>query len=741
MQRKLRPLKLLFIILTMTLLATGCASKKPPYFKEYYDVALQKHQATTATAHNQVPEATPAEQSVPIENKPVIRLLEVPDPNKRQSVAIPASSAVQLRAVPDEDKVNDIDSATITLSPAVGNVQISIENMPLYDFLSLALGELLKLNFMVGPDIQTAPEKVTLHMGQAVESKQFLLQVLDIAKKNQIEISYPNNILQLTKKGRPSPAFPAMQDIKLYFGNEVPNLPTNQRINLIMSPSTKQGSQLIQLIKQFTSGADLKLEPLPYSQAILMNGTVGTLNRVMELISELDRADYTNRQFKLVYLDYISVSEFVKRLRELLPPQGIQIAYNADQNGLLTIALDKINAVLLASPKEEWTTQVLYWKNILDNPESLGDESQLFVFYPKNRPADELVQILSAISGGGVQSTPTQTQAKQGSRENSASPSPSTTPVAARAPGKFSAIQDRGRNAIIISSSPSNYKLVKNMLIQLDTQPKQVLIEATIMEVTLTDQFQFGVEWWLKNTMHTRQGDFDWALGTLGNLGLGGAGLNYAVTKLTGDFRAAVNAYAKKNLINVVSTPHIVVLDGKEATINVGTEVPVVTSETSAPDVSSSTSNPSILRNIQYRNTGVIMRVKPVVNSEGLLTIDINQELSEPQTNTASSIDSPMILNRSVHTSLVLKSGETVMLGGLISENKSQTENKVPFFGDIPFIGRLFKTDSTGKTKTELIIQITPYILGDTDMLDTVTRKFKDEYWSDHGDRIRPFPW
>jgi general secretion pathway protein D len=108
------------------------------------------------------------------------------------------------------------------------------------------------------------------------------------------------------------------------------------------------------------------------------------------------------------------------------------------------------------------------------------------------------------------------------------------------------------------------------------------------------------------------------------------------------------------------------------------------------------------------------------------MTIDISQELSEAQNNTVSNIDSPLILNRSIHTVLAVKSGETVLLGGLISSNKSTGESKVPFFGDIPLIGRLFKTDSTGTAKTELIVQITPYILNDLDQLEYITKKFKD---------------
>ena len=251
---------------------------------------------------------------------------------------------------------------------------------------------------------------------------------------------------------------------------------------------------------------------------------------------------------------------------------------------------------------------------------------------------------------------------------------------------------------------------------KLDTEPKQVLIEVTIAEITLTDQLQFGFEWYLKHT----SSDYVGELQTIGGLGIGGAGFTYTLLGTAGKFNMIFNAFAKKNLINIVSTPHLVVLDGKEATINVGTEVPVVSSETTAPDITAG--QPSILRNVQYRNTGVILSVKPVITSEDKLNVEISQELSEAQANNISNIDSPIILNRSIKTTLNIKSGQTVLLGGLISENTSRTKSKVPLIGDIPVLGNLFSVNSKGKNKTELIITITPYIIKDSNSLDEIIR-------------------
>ena len=163
-------------------------------------------------------------------------------------------------------------------------------------------------------------------------------------------------------------------------------------------------------------------------------------------------------------------------------------------------------------------------------------------------------------------------------------------------------------------------------------------------------------------------------------------------------------------------------LDGKSASINVGTQVPVVTSESTSADLATG-NQPSILRNIQYRSTGVNLSITPTVTSEGKLRIKINQSLSEVQ-GYAPGLNSPVILNRSISTEVTLKSGETVLLGGLISESEGGGTNKVPFLGDIPVFGNIFKIKSHEKKKTELIVEVTPYILNDSDELEELTKEF-----------------
>ena len=272
---------------------------------------------------------------------------------------------------------------------------------------------------------------------------------------------------------------------------------------------------------------------------------------------------------------------------------------------------------------------------------------------------------------------------------------------------------DENRNALIIYATPKKYKTLESLLKKLDVMPVQVLIEASVAEVTLTDTLQYGLEWFLKNTDQSQTS----ILRTLGGLGLGSGGLDLSLITDSDKFQMLINALAQENMVKILSSPRVTVRDGKSASIIVGTEVPVITSEATSPDIQSEGTS-GIIRSVQYRSTGVSLQVTPSVHAKGVVTLEITQEVSEAQANTTSDISSPIILNRTITTEVVAADGQTVLLGGLIKENKSETVTKVPFLGSIPILGYLFKTTSKGFDRTELVIMITPHIIRNTQQID-----------------------
>ena len=719
---KIKDLHVKFLFIGFLLIfITGCgqkqvATQKPPLFRDYYESIIQ-NRGELKTEEKKKEVETPEKK--PEIKKAKIEIYEIPNPIAKEIVPVKIEEAPQV-----------VKKYKIKL-PVKGKIQISVENMPVYDFLNLVFGKLLSVNYVISPDVQRVSRKITLNMTEPMKPKDFLYFVMDLMKSYQIDIKYSNGIFKVEKLIR-RPQQKPKYSFNIYIGAETPALPEGTEITQIIPTYYVPTSKIFPTISLFTQGIkNLNISVLRYTDAFVVSGTVNKVRKIAGIILSLDKPYFVNKYIYFIKLEYVDVDEFVENVKNILKSMGIPVTENANEVGVIFTPIKSINGLLIVSPKKEWVNSVVYWKEQLDVLESLEAEQRIFVYKPKNRSAEDLEEILTSLLEGGIskaEKKQTKTKKEAISKTAKTKKTKQTTPKTkiaeklATVSGEVNVVVDEGRNTLIISAYPNDYKKIKEVLDQLDEPPKQVLIEVTIAEITLKDELQFGLEWYFKHSGDAHVGE----IRTLGGLGVGGAGLVYSILGRGNKFNAIFNAFAKKNLINIVSTPHIIVLDGKDASINVGTEVPVVSSETTAPDLTGGGGQPSILRNVQYRSTGVILSVKPVVLSEGILNIEISQELSEAQNNTVSNIDSPIILNRSLKTNLTIRSGDTVLLGGLISTNKSSGESKVPILGDLPYIGHLFKTNSKGLTKTELVIQITPYILNDSDELDAISKKFME---------------
>ncbi len=280
-------------------------------------------------------------------------------------------------------------------------------------------------------------------------------------------------------------------------------------------------------------------------------------------------------------------------------------------------------------------------------------------------------------------------------------------------------IVDQGGNRILFTGQADEFTQLRDLLASLDTPAREVLVEVTIAEVTLTDETRLGLEWFFTHSgsRGTTSG------GTLGNLGLstGGLSLNF-----TGpDVRAAFNAFASNNKVNILSRPRLVARSGGQARIQVGTDVPIITSR--ANSSTSTGGNTDILQTIQYRQTGVILQIRPIVYGDDRVDLEISQEVSSQQANPNAAIGSPLILNRNITTQLSLAEGATAVLGGLIDDSYTKGNTGVPFLKDIPVLGSAFRADTLNGGKTELVMLVTPYILRDADEMNRWAGRYGGE--------------
>jgi general secretion pathway protein D len=277
-------------------------------------------------------------------------------------------------------------------------------------------------------------------------------------------------------------------------------------------------------------------------------------------------------------------------------------------------------------------------------------------------------------------------------------------------------VADDTKNSLLIMANERDYQRVLRVVQGLDVVASQVLIEAVIAEVTLTDDLQFGLQWqFAKNGTPTAT--FSNAL--TGGVAAAFPGFNYAVN--TANIAATLSALNALTHVNVISTPSLMVLDNKTARLQIGDQVPITT-QTATSTV---TANTAIVNSITMQDTGVILSVTPRINESGRVQLDIEQEVSSVVKTTTSNIDSPTIQQRRVKTTVVVNDGEVLALGGMIQDSSNRGSSQLPILGDIPGIGAVFSNRSDTVKKTELVILITPKVVRDGTESRLVTEEYR----------------
>lgn len=294
-------------------------------------------------------------------------------------------------------------------------------------------------------------------------------------------------------------------------------------------------------------------------------------------------------------------------------------------------------------------------------------------------------------------------------------------------------VADEANNSLVISATRNQYDKILRILGRLDAMPTQVLLETVIAEVTLNNELQFGVQWFLKNSgsrFNLAQADTNRSVaqGTSGTDALikaaarGVPGFNYLLN--ASDFNVVLNALQGVTRVNVISSPNITVLDNPTAKLQVGDQVPIVQQS----GQSAFAAGAPILNQIEMKDTGVILSVTPRVNKNGLVVLDINQEVSDVVKTTTSEINSPTIRQRRVATSVAVNDGHSLAIGGMVQEKAQITNESVPVLGDLPIVGPAFRNRIDGRVRTELIVFIRPKVIRGTVEADRIAEDFRQQF-------------
>lgn len=407
------------------------------------------------------------------------------------------------------------------------------------------------------------------------------------------------------------------------------------------------------------------------------------------------------------------------------------------------LPIERMNSLLLVSPRAAYIDEARAWIERLDRPGANAAEPQLYIYPVKNGSARHLAEVLNGIFGGENRSSGASassgvapslnpvvggtgggasasagsagslsgvsSSANQGSASQSRLSASSTTNQGARV------MADELNNAVLIYAVASEYAKIESALRRLDVSPVQVLIEASIIEVTLGDELQYGLQWYFTDKVRSGlsgTGVFSQVAGGTGSgtgttgvgiLGTPTAGFSYTLRNPLGNVQAVLSALAEKSLVKVISSPSVMVLDNHTAGIAVGQQQPVRSAETV-------TNGGNVTTSIQYKDTGVNLQVTPSVSSENVVTMAINQAVTD-----VGQIDSATgqrsFLQRQILSKVAVRSGETLVLGGLIRDNDTSGTSGLPVLSAIPIVGGLFGTQTRSAVRTELLVVITPRVV------------------------------
>ena len=410
------------------------------------------------------------------------------------------------------------------------------------------------------------------------------------------------------------------------------------------------------------------------------------------------------------------------------------------------IPIERMNALLVVTTQPRYLEMAKNWLERIDQSGGTSGGTRLFVYQVRNGKAENLAQLIGDLFSSRRTST-TAPALAPGARPTEIrtapfgqpQPQPQTTttsvtpgPATFQLPGgvgttssEVRVIADKDTNTLLILAAPGDYEIVESALRRLDVVRRQVLVEVLLAEVTLSDDLAFGINWFIttrnntSGTLNTGQLPPNGRIQGTTNVVPPFSGLQLINLVSGNEVRAVLNALGADGRTQILASPNIMVLDNEKAEIKVGDRISVQTQTQSGVGTST-----GVLNSFQYLETGILLAVTPRINSGGMVTLEINQEVSEPKASEAGN-PNPNVATRNAKTSVQVASGESIALGGLIRENRQRTSNGLPLLSKIPVIGALFGEQEFHRTRTELVLIVTPKIVSDTSQAREVTDELR----------------
>jgi len=576
---------------------------------------------------------------------------------------------------------------------------IAAEAMPIIDFVHYGFGELLGASYILGEGLTDINSPITLNVQDKISRKKLFTLAEQLLAERGVAIKYQNDLFYISKLGKDSG-----NNTVVGYGKNIESVPNALKVTQIVPLDYVISDSILRTMRTVAS---VKVTPDMSQGVLFLEGERQQIIKAIELLQLLDTPGSLSRHVALLTLTYLSAEDFIQSVTEILQNEGLMSLNKLSDNRLSFVEIPQLGAIAVFARDDKSIKRVEFWARQIDKP-SQGSEQSYFIYSPQFARASDLGQSMSALLNGrssslsqAQNSTNQRTAAIEGNaRQNVSSNVTAST-------DNLKMVVDERSNSLIFYATGTEYQALLPLIERLDVMPKQVLLELTIAEVTLTDEFSFGVDAAFTSGKFSFSNDF-------GAGDIGGAVLQWA----SGNKLVDVEAFESNGLVNVLSKPTLLVRDGVSASIQVGEDIPVVGSTTTDPTNGTT-------RSVDYRKTGITVDVTPTINAQGVVIMTVSQTTSNQVDGGAAVEGNPLIFERSINTEVVAESGQTIVLGGLISERGSDTDAGLPGLHQLPFVGALFGSTKVTKVKTELVIMITPRVISRTDEWDEIKSQIK----------------
>ncbi len=645
------------------------------------------------------------------------------------------------------------------------DVSINFEQAPLSEVMHAIMGDILQLDYVVD---QPVAGEVTLRTRTPIPRDE-LFNVLE-------SLLRANNVLVIRGSDGRYLVTGSANGAKLAPGVSNPLSASAGFSTIVVPLQYISAANMAEILKPVAEpDAFLRIDNV--RNLLMLAGTRVQLDGWLDMVATFDVDMLAGMSVGIFPLENSSAQEVDQAISALLSSGGGPEGQGGDWSQLIrVIPIERLNSILVVTPRAHYLDIVQKWIERMDEAYYSEADMRLYVYPVQNTTAERLATLLNSIYSGTM--TQQADSSRSGSRDSSRSSSgfgggagvaPGMSRESIGSSSGFSGssgssssfgssgdssyqprsnnsgddrdggistvtmgsaesnpllgdvrvVADEENNALMIYSTGIQYRVIKTALEQLDVQATQVIIEASILEVTLTDKLRYGLEWTFNGSLgNDYTGTGLLTQGATDALAVTVPGFSYAVTNSIGDINAVLNALSDDNLINVISTPSVMVLDNHDAYIHVGDQVPVVSGET-INDGGFAT------QNVTYRDTGVQLNVRPSVNAGGLVTMQIEQSVTD--VGTVDARGNPTFLERTIMSRVAVRSHESVVLGGLIRENAKNRETGIPLLHKLPVIGPLFGSVEKEDNRTELLVIITPRAIYNEQDLRDVSEEMRSQ--------------